>query len=349
MRFVVPAALLLFAACAGDDAPAELPPVPWARADVPAAPIPADNPMSEVKIELGWLLFHDPILSTDRAVACVTCHGQIWGLADGIPFAVGVGGIGPAGTGRHGPTQTRRNSQSLWNAAYREDIFWDGRAASLEEQVLGPLDSAIELGRPPAEVIDELRTIPEYVALFGAAFPGEAQPVTVDNLARAIAAFERTLITDHSPYDAYLHGDEGALSAGAVRGMFLLEQVGCTGCHTPPLFASERYENIGLPVDPALVDDGRFEVTGVEADRGAYRVPTLRNARETAPYFHDGSVELLVDACDHGANRALSEAELADLAEFIYKGLMDKSRTPSRALTVPSGLPVPLDGYSVPR
>jgi cytochrome c peroxidase len=351
MRLAVVLALGALAVGCGDNqaAPGAETPMPWAREPLPPVPVPDGNPMTEAKLHLGGLLFHDPILSSDREVACVTCHGQIWGLSDGLPRSVGVGGEGPAGTGREGPNMTRRNSQTLWNTAYRERLFWDGRASSLEDQVRFPIESPVELDRPVPDVVADLAAIPEYVELFAAAFPGEAQPVTAENLARALAAFERTLVSNRSPYDAYLAGDAGALSENQVRGMFLMAEVGCAGCHTPPFFASERFEDVGVPGDPALADEGRFEITGDEADRRKFRVPTLRNLRTSGPYFHDGSEPDLVAACDHGASRPLAADELEAIAEFIEKGLHDESADPPRAVTVPSGLPVPLDGYSIPR
>lgn len=347
------AACLSALAVAACDAPPDdariLPELPWAREALPPVPEPADNPTTPEKIHLGWLLFHDPILSIDRAVACVTCHGQIWGLGDGLALAVGVDGVGPAGTGRHGPNVTRRNSQSLWNAGQRSALFWDGRAASLEAQVGGPLGDPVELGRGFVAVVDELATIPEYVELFGAAFPDDAQPVRRENLERALAAYQRTLVSDRAPYDRYaLEGDEGALSDEGLRGMWLFAELGCHGCHAPPLFASDRYE----PMHPGAqggADLGRGEVTGLAADDHRVRVPSLRNARDTEPFFFDGSEPTLRGAVTHAAPRALSDDELDALVEFLAKGLTDVTRTPPRAQRVPSGLPVPIDGYSVPR
>lgn len=316
------------------------------------APEPADNPGTPAKIALGELLFYDPILSTDKAVACVTCHSEIWGMSDGLALSVGVGGTGPAGPGREGPTVTRRNAATLWNVAYRPLLFADGRTASLEEQVLGPLDEPKELGREPAAVIADLAANAEYSMRFGAAFPGDPAPVSALNLQRAIAAFERTLVTDRSPYDQYVAGDAGALSEKAQRGMNLFAEVGCAGCHAPPLFESSRFADRGVAPIAGLVDDGREEVTHDPADHAAFRVPTLRNVRETGPYFHTGAVDSLSDAVRHEAARAsrsLDDDEIADIVTFLDKGLTDPSRSPTRPTTVPSGLPVPVDGFRIPR
>ncbi|WP_373047746.1 cytochrome-c peroxidase [Vulgatibacter sp.] len=334
---------LLLAGCAPD---AEAPRLPWAAAPFPAVEAPPENPTTPEKVELGRLLFHDPILSSDRQVACVTCHGQIWGLSDGLPRSIGIGGVGPAGTGRTGPNATPRNAQTIWNAAFRATLFADGRAASLEEQVLFPLADPIEMGRDPEAIAADLREIPAYRALFAAAWPEDEEPIVVQRLLEAIAAFERTLVSDDAPYDRYVAGDEGALSAEAVRGMFLFAEKGCAECHVPPLFESDRYE----PTAIASADEGRFAITGDPADRGRFRVPTLRNVRETAPYFHDGSARTLEEAIAAEARgAALGEEEVAAIATFLRKGLMDKSREPKRPLEVPSGLRVPLDGYQIPR
>ncbi len=345
------AAALLVAACAAEPSP---PAGPTARGRFPAVPVPADNPMNPAKVELGRLLFHDPILSTDRQVACATCHGQIWGLSDGLPRSIGVGGVGPAGTGRRGPTHTRRNSSTLWNAAYREGLFWDGRARSLEAQALGPMNSPDELGRAPDDVARDLAAIPEYARRFAEAFAGEREPVTGANLVRAVAAFERTLVSTYAPYDRYVDGDTGALDARATLGLRLFEALRCGECHAPPAFERERYDPSLVASSPDAPDEGRFEVTHDPADRGRFRVPTLRNVGETAPYFHDGSEPDLARAAALEAERrpggrALTEGERGDLVAFLRAGLTDLHAQPERPDTVPSGLMVPADGYRIPR
>lgn len=339
---------LLASSCADDEAAGG---VPWPVVPFPEMVVPADNPTTAEKVELGRLLFHDPVLSSDRQVACVTCHGQIWGFSDGLPRSIGIGGTGPAGTGRTGPTQTRRNSSTVWNAAYRQGLFWDGRAATLEDQVRFPMADATELGRSADEVAGELATIPAYVPLFAAAFPDEPAGVTASQLVRAIAAFERTIVSDRAPYDRYVAGDTLALGESSRRGLVLFAELGCPSCHAPPLFESDRYEAAASELT-ATTDHGRAEVTGAPADERRFRVPTLRNLRDTAPYFHDGSVHELEDAVALEARlraRELAPTELADLAELLRKGLMDRAQEPLRPTEVPSGLPVPQDGYRIPR
>jgi cytochrome c peroxidase len=305
------------------------PPLPWPREAFPQMAEPEHNRSTPAKVELGRMLFYDPILSSDRAVACATCHSEIWGMTDGLARSVGVGGVGPTGPGRTGDNVTARNAQTLWNAGWRASLFWDGRSASLEEQVLEPMKAPEELGRDPAEAARDLAAIPEYAALFAAAFPDSQEPVSVAHLTHAIAAFERTLVSRRAPYDAYVRGDTGALSAESVRGMFLFAGAGCADCHRPPLFDSERFE-----------DRGRGETV---------RVPTLRNVRESGPYFHDGSEPELTRAVRHEAPAMLDEEEIAAIATFLSKGLTDLTAEPARPRRVPSGLPVPVDGFRVAR
>lgn len=313
--------------------------------------------MTEEKRILGRFLFYDPVLSEDRQVACATCHSEQWGMSDGLPRAVGVEGSGPAGPGRTGPRQTRRNAPSLWNVAYKTELFWDGRAASLEEQPFGPMLSDDELAKAPEDTVAELREMEEYVALFEAAFPGEAEPVTAENLMKALATFERTMVTPRTPYDSYVRGDTGALSDDAIEGMWLLAEAGCTTCHQAPLFRADGYADRGIAELPGVADLGRFEHTGREQDRYAFAIPSLRNARITGPYFHTGAIADLEDAVRNqveystqtGLCREFSDAEIALITRFIYEGLTDRSEEPRRPNRVPSGLPVPLDGTRVRR
>lgn len=335
------ALLLILSAACSEEPDTALPELPWDRAPFPDAQAPDD-----ARAALGRLLFYDPILSRDRAVACSTCHSELWGLGDGLALSVGVDGVGPAGPGRHGPNVTTRNSPTLWNVAFRTELFWDGRASTLEAQALLPIENEVEMGREVVELIDELRTVAGYRTLFAEAFD-EAEPITAENVARALADFQRTFITKLAPYDRYARGDRGALKPQAIEGLFLFERAGCATCHTPPLFQSMTYADRGIGDDP-----GRFEVTGDEADRHVFRTPTLRNLRETGPYFHDGSVITLEDAVDHEATRsemALTREEIAAIAFFIRKGLMDRSLEPDRPEEVPSGLEVPRDGSRIPR
>ncbi|NUP08319.1 MAG: cytochrome-c peroxidase [Polyangiaceae bacterium] len=332
--------------------PYDGPPIPWAYEPFPAVVDPIDNPSSDAKVGLGRLLFYDPILSRDKLTACATCHSEQWGMSDGLVVSVGVDGEGPTGPGRTGPNMTTRNAQTIWNAAFRSEFFWDGRAKSLEAQALEPLKAEPELDLDPSDAATRIREIPEYVEMFDEAFPGEAQPIVPENIAKALAAFERTLVSSRAPYDRYVAGDEGALSDEQIQGMELFAEAGCAGCHVPPLFESNEY---AMRVESS--DDGRMAVTGEPADANAFRVPTLRNLRETGPFFHDGRVVDLNDAvwleadvaASHGEGRVLTWDEVDLVALFLRKALMDRSKEPDRPDEVPSGLPVPEDGLRIPR
>jgi cytochrome c peroxidase len=348
----------LLAACGGgsSDNPAQYdgPPIPWPYQKFPAQRAPSDNPSTKSKIALGRLLFYDPILSSDHKVACATCHSEVWGLSDGLARSIGVDGDGPTGPGRVGQNVTRRNAPTLWNVGQKRALFWDGRADSLEAQVLAPLSEPAELGRDPAEIAAALAAIPDYASRFAAAFPHDPKP-NATNLTRALAALERSFVTSHAPYDQYVAGDAGALDTDTVDGMYLFAEAGCADCHAPPLFASERFADRG--VVSADADAGRKEITGASADDNAFAVPTLRNVRESDPYFHDGSVAKLDDAVARevarsvaeGTSRELSADETARIVRFLDKALTDTSHAPYRPDDVPSGYPVPVDGFRIPR
>jgi cytochrome c peroxidase len=314
---------------------------------------PAVTPeLLSARVALGRLLFYDPIVSGDAETACATCHSEHWGMGDGLALPIGVGGGTLSGPGRTGDAIGRRNAPSLWNAGARNALFWDGRASSLEEQAMLPFENDRELALPIEDALAAIADVDEYASRFAAAFPNARPSVTAVTLTAALAEFQRTLVSEHAPYDAYLAGDTGALSATMREGLALLDELGCQSCHEPPLFQSDRYEKRV----PAVDDLGRYEVTGAEEDREAFRVPTLRNARETGPYFHDGSVvtlreavELEVQAQVAAGMRRPSADELGALTELISKGLLDLSNDPDRPEEVPSGLPIPRDGFRIPR
>jgi len=324
--------------------------LPWEALPFPVVAEPPDNPGTADKVALGELLFYDPVLSADGLTACATCHSEVWGMSDGLPLAIGVGAGPLAGPGRVGPALGERNSQTLWNVALREELFWDGRVVGLEAQALLPLHSDVELARDPAEALAALRAIPEYVSRFAAAFPDAAEPISEATLAKALAAFQRTLVSDRALYDAYVDGDARALDDAMARGLWRFAEAGCDGCHAPPTFEGPGYAPRGV----ASGDPGRAAVSGDPADHGAFRVPTLRNVRDSGPYFHDGSVAELRDAVRHELRLSplggtFDESDVEDITAFIGKALLDRTRDPYRPLAVPSGLPVPLDGFRIPR
>ncbi len=285
-------------------------------------PIPADNPMSAAKVELGKQLFFDPRLSIDGTVSCNSCHNVMASGTDNRPNSVGVGG---QKGGRSAPT--------VWNAAFLTAQFWDGRAATLEDQAKGPVLNPIEMGMPsPEATVQRLMAIPGYVAQFKAVFGGD---INYDNMAKAIAAYERTLITPNSPFDRHLKGDKNALSERAQRGMKAVEEVGCTACHNGVNFAGPAlpmgqgfYQKFPVFTDNEyttkyqFMDDmGRYEATQDDADKHMWRVSTWRNVAITAPYFHNGAVATLDEAVRVMAktqlNKDLSKDQVADIVAFL--------------------------------
>jgi len=270
------------------------------------APIPADNTMTVEKIELGKMLFFDPRLSGSNWISCATCHNPVMAFTDRIPRALG-----------HAMSEGPRNTPTVLNAAFIEVQFWDGRAATLEEQALGPIQADVEMNQSLEDAVKDIKAVPEYVSMFRTVFGGD-DPVTPENLAKAIAAFERTLITPNSPFDRYMRGDEFAISEDAKAGLELFKTKGCVACHNGPAFTNSNFHRIKVP---GSTDLGRFNVTGEEQDKYLFRTPTLRNVELTGPYFNNGSVQTLDGAVKVMGSQALGleltdeEARLLD--EFL--------------------------------
>ena len=288
------------------------------------APAPADNPTTPEKVELGQMLYMDPRFSSTGTVSCNSCHNVMLGGEDNRAVSMGV----------HGKTGGR-SAPTVWNSGFSSVQFWDGRAASLEEQAKGPVVNPIEMGMGELEeAMNRVRDIPGYRPYFEKAF-GKKDPLTVDNAARAVAAYERTLVTPNSLYDRYVKGDKQALSGQQIRGMNTFASVGCTTCHSGPAFNGPALPDgtgffMKLPMftdntyidQYKLADDkGRFEVTGEESDAGMWKVPTLRNVALTAPYFHNGSVKTLDEAVRVMAsvqlNQQLDSTQVGDIVEFL--------------------------------
>ncbi len=249
---------------------------------LPPLPIPADNPVTAAKIELGKLLYFDTRLSKDGTISCATCHDPEMAWTEHDPTSTGINGqVGG------------RNSPTVINAAFAPAQFWDGRAASLEAQALGPIENPIEMGHKLADVVAALNQVDGYRQRFQDVFGTE---VTSDGIAKAIAAFERTVLSGNSPYDRFQAGDATALTDEQKKGMELFESAGCSTCHTPPLFSNYRYFNAGVDADKEKPDEGLKTVTNRDGDLGKFRVPTLREVANTGPYFHDGSVQTLEQA-----------------------------------------------------
>ncbi len=269
--------------------PADLAWIPRGLNRLPATP--PDNPLTAQKVQLGRRLFFDPVLSRDQAVACATCHDPEHGFAIAEPLATGVGGA--RGT---------RNAPSLLNRAYDAHLFHDGRASSLEQQALGPLVSETELGGDVEGALSRLRASAAYRDWFTAAFPDErigsedAAPVTVQNITRAIASFERTLLSGDSAVDRFRAADVAALSDAARTGMWIFEsRGGCWRCHSGATFTDGKFHNTGVSHLAGGTDLGRETVSGNPADRHAFKTPGLRDVSRTAPFMHNGSLATLED------------------------------------------------------
>lgn len=292
---------------------------------LPEVPVPHDNPQSEAKVALGHQLAFDTRLSKNDSISCAGCHVPPFGGAAPTPRAFGQGGE----LGRWAPS---------WdNAGYYTSLFWDGRASSLEEQTgalpghMGPITAPGEMGGNISGVAARLNSIPGYKKEFNAAFGTDATP---QNIAQAIAAFERTLVAANSPFQRYVKGDAKALSAAAVRGFELFRTKAlCATCHTQPLLTDNRFHNISVPqVGPLGQDAGRSSITNDAADTGKFKTPSLYNSASFAFFMHDGAFSTLAEVVQHynkggdskNANQdplimplKLSAAEQSDLIAFL--------------------------------
>ncbi len=282
-------------------------------------PTPSDNPLTAERTALGRKLFFDKRLSADSSVSCASCHEPELGFTDREPLAVGV-------REQRGTRRTPR----LINRGYGQIFFWDGRALSLEEQVLQPIKNPIEMDLPLTEAVSRVAADPEYAASFREAF--DAGP-SQETIAKALAGYVRTIVSGGSPYDRYVAGDANALTAQQKRGLELFRgKAACAVCHLGPNLTDEEFHNTGVGwKDGKPADLGRAEVTGHPADRGAFKTPTLREAALSGPYMHDGSLATLEDVIkfyndggepnpylDPDMQRLdLTEAEIADLAAFL--------------------------------
>jgi len=295
---------------------------------LPPLPIPKSNPITAEKIALGRSLFYDKRLSSDNTVSCSSCHNPLLGFTDGAMHSTGVAG-----------KPGRRNAISILNAAYDPLQFWDGRAATLELQVGTPMEDPDEMNQPHSITVAKLEKDPVVQKQFDAAFgPG---PITVGKIQKAIASFERMLISGNSAFDRYQYGgDKTALSPAAIRGLAIFQDKdkgNCATCHTISthyaLFTDGKFHNTGEGVDEQgnLTDPGRYAETKAEADRGAFKTPSLRNVAESAPYMHDGRLKTLEDVVQFYAGGGnsnpyldkemkpvhLSARDRADLVEFL--------------------------------
>ena len=268
------------------------------------------NPSTPERVALGRMLYVDKRLSKNHDVACNSCHGLDNYGVDNEPFSVGHEGF------RGG-----RNSPSSFNAAIHVAQFWDGRAADVEEQAKGPVLNPIEMAMPSSEAVEiVLRSIPGYAEPFAVAFPGEGSPITFDNMALAIASFERLLMTP-SRVDAFMDGDLTALTTQEQEGLGTFMGAGCVTCHNGPGIGGGGYQKIGLVNPYEGPDPGRMAVTGSQNDFQVFKVPSLRNVEKTAPYFHDASIATLDEAVRQMAHlqlgRELTEEAVDDIVAFL--------------------------------
>ena len=304
---------------------------------------------SPQQIDLGRLLFFDPLLSGDKTLSCANCHNPERGFSDGMARSVGAKG-----------QLHQRSAPTLWNSAFLKVFFWDARAQSLEEQALGPLFSDIEMNNTPQQLVSDLKQNDTYAKLFQQAFPEADDAVVIANIATALSAFQSSLISLNSPYDRYAHGDANALNPQQLEGLNIFRSfvARCSQCHTPPLMTNQQVAVIGTPEPQGLARDIGAQATFDAALlRGGFKVPTLRNIALTAPYMHSGRFATLREATEfynggrghavpegenlrlhwHISEPNLTDDELDRLVDFMG-ALTDESFMPSIPQRVPSGL-----------
>jgi cytochrome c peroxidase len=285
---------------------------------LPPVPVPGDNPQTEAKVLLGKQLYFDKRLSADGTVSCASCHDPKAGWADPRPVSEGVGGA-----------KGGRNSPTVLNTAFNRVQFWDGRAPTLEAQAVGPIQNPVEMKMTLPACIACIEGIAGYAAQFRQVF---GTGPTEETIGKAIAAFERTVISANSAFDRYMAGDRKAMSPSAVRGMVVFNGHGhCSACHSGPNFSDSNFHNLGIGMKAANPDVGRYAETKLAKDYGAFKTPTLRSIALTAPYLHDGqtkTLEEVVEIYDRGGEPNahldplmvplnLTRREKADLVEFL--------------------------------
>lgn len=250
-------------------------------------PAPADNPVTQGKVELGFRLWFEPRLSANNSMTCAHCHNQTMGFSNAQTNAAGVTGVRGA-----------RNVPTIYGSLYQHDTFWDGRAKSLEAQALGPIENPIEMNEKLDRVLQKLAGVPYYQQKFREVF--NSAP-SAEGIAKALASFERALTMAPTPYEKFQAGDQQALSPAQQRGMelFFSARTRCSACHQGSRFTNNLFVNIGIGMDKPNPDLGHFAVTNMPWDRGSFKTPTLLNVALTAPYMHDGSLSTLEAVVDH--------------------------------------------------
>jgi cytochrome c peroxidase len=311
------AAATAFPGCRKADRPEPAPPAGVSPAMLQTfAPLPDVPPagpaaISADLVSLGRMLYYEPRLSKSQTISCNTCHDLAKYGVDGEPTSAG-----------HRGQLGDRNAPTVYNAAAHFAQFWDGRARDVEEQAKGPVLNPVEMAMSSdAAVVTVLKSMPGYVEAFARAFPGEADPITYDNMAVAIGAFERGLMTP-SRWDALLHGDPEALTLEERVGLQTFLDTGCQMCHSGALLGGTSYQRLGAVTPFARsADPGRMKVTSQEADRAVFKVPSLRNVEQTGPYFHDGQTERLEQAVQqmavHQLGRQLTAEQTTEIVAFL--------------------------------
>ena len=289
----------------------------------------AGAPPTTALTDLGKMLFFETRLSRDHDLSCNSCHKLDQFGVDSEPTSPGA---------KH--VRGRRNSPTVYNAAGHFTSFWDGRAGTIEEQAKGPILNPGEMAMPDASmVVATLQKIPGYVTAFHAAFPEDAEPITYDNVGKAIGAFERQLVTP-SRWDRYLAGDRRALTAREIGGFKLFTDLGCMTCHTGELVGGSMFQKVGIAAPwPNQADQGRFEVTKLASDHMLFKVPSLRNITKTAPYFHDGSINTLEEAIEVMARHQIGEELNANDVDLIAAWLGTLTGEVPTAYITPPQLP----------
>jgi cytochrome c peroxidase len=307
---------LVATAAAADDAKLRDEAKFWFEPIPMVAPAIAGNATTRARVDLGAQLFFDPRMSRSGLFSCNSCHNVGMGGVDGLEVSVG-----------HGWQKGPRNAPTVFNAVFNVAQFWDGRAPDLAAQAKGPVQAGVEMNNTPDRVVETLKSMPGYVQAFAAAFPGEAAPISFDNFAKAIEAFEATLITPNSRFDQFLMGDDKALNAQEKRGLAAFMETGCADCHGGVNIGGQNYYPFGLIEKPGANvlpagDRGRFQVTATASDSYVFRAGPLRNIALTAPYFHSGSVWSLEEAVAvmglSQIGEKLSDAQIADITAFLY-------------------------------
>jgi cytochrome c peroxidase len=286
---------------------------------IPEITYPDNNPWSKAKEDLGRKLFFDPILSADNSISCSSCHLPEKSWTDGLPGSIGIT-----------KQALKRNSPSILNAGFQKTLFWDGRAKSLEEQALMPIQDANEMDQSLEGLMEELKSHDDYREMFESAFSNSE--ITPERLAMAIATFERTLVSGETAYDRYWQGDKNAMSSAAVRGMNLFSgKAKCSICHSGPFFTDHQFHNISFTKNKNIQDEGRKKITQEVFHDGAFKTPGLRGITSTAPYMHDGglkSLKSVIEFYDQGGVPSkgkspfigpigMNENEKNDLLEFL--------------------------------